>query len=100
VTSYALNINRCNGGHRDWRYDELRVSGQGTLIHEIEWSDAHAIGSWIIEASDLEFRWVPRQGSQDQLCAADSHGAAGFAAEEVLKSTVKAAVGAPAGKAT
>ena len=41
------------------RYDELRLSERGNLIHEIEWCGATDTASWIIDASDTEFRWVP-----------------------------------------
>ena len=60
VYSYALNLTRGEQGHRDWRYDELRVSDNGHLIHEIEWWGPHSLGTWIIEASDLDFWWIPR----------------------------------------
>jgi hypothetical protein len=45
-------------GHRDWGYDELRMSDDGRLIHEIEWCGPRQTGTWMVEASDLEFRWV------------------------------------------
>jgi hypothetical protein len=59
VYSYAL---RCDGGrgHCDWRYDELPLSPQGNLVHEIEWRGFDDAGLWLIEASDLEFRWAPK----------------------------------------
>jgi|SRR5262252_2989981 len=60
VFRYALNVTDGERGHRDWRYDELRISDRGHLVHEIEWSGLHATGVWVIEASDLEFRWVPK----------------------------------------
>lgn len=59
VFRYALNIEHGAHGQRDWRYDELRVSETGTLIHEIEWCGARDIGTWLIEASDIEFTWFP-----------------------------------------
>jgi hypothetical protein len=58
VFAYRLNIDHGAAGHRDWRYDELRVSEHGNLVHEIEWAGAGDVGVWIIEASDLEFRWI------------------------------------------
>ena len=58
VFSYCLSISRGERGQRDWRYDELRMSDRGNLIHEIEWYGSHATGSWIIEASDLEVDWI------------------------------------------
>jgi hypothetical protein len=60
VFRYSINVSDGKHGHRDWRYDELRVSDQGHLVHEIEWSGLHSTGVWVIEASDLEFRWVPK----------------------------------------
>jgi len=59
VFRYRLSVNDGERGHRDWRYDELRLSGDGHVIHEIEWYDRDEIGSWLIEASDVEFRWTP-----------------------------------------
>lgn len=64
VFRYVLNVRNGERGHRDWRYDELRVSDQGHLIHEIEWWGLHDVGAWVIEASDLEFRWVPKAFSE------------------------------------
>jgi hypothetical protein len=63
VFSYGLNISSGESGQRDWRYDELRLSNRGNLIHEIEWYGSHATGSWIIEASDLEVDWVLKPGA-------------------------------------
>jgi hypothetical protein len=59
VFAYAMNVGDGARGHRDWRYDELRVSDRGNLIHQIEWYGATGVGEWMIEASDLEFRWIP-----------------------------------------
>jgi hypothetical protein len=52
-------VNDGQGGHRDWRYDELRLSKDGRILHEIEWHGANEVGSWLIEASDVELRWIP-----------------------------------------
>lgn len=60
VSRCALNVTDGERGHRDWRYDELRLSDRGYLVHEIEWSGLYATGVWVIEALDLEFRWVPK----------------------------------------
>jgi len=59
VFRYRLTVNDGKRGHRDWRYDELRLSGDGHVIHEIEWHGLNEIGCWVIEASDVEFRWTP-----------------------------------------
>jgi hypothetical protein len=40
--------------HRDWLYDEVRLSEQGNVLHEIEWSGG---SSWVIEAKDIVYRW-------------------------------------------
>jgi hypothetical protein len=63
VFAYALHVSHGESGHGDWRYDELRVSDRGRLIHEIEWRKT---GVWVIEASDLEFRWVPKRGDNSE----------------------------------
>lgn len=60
VYAYTLKVDDGESGHRDWRYDELRVSHHGHLIHEIEWRGRNDTGMWTIEASDLELRWVPK----------------------------------------
>jgi hypothetical protein len=59
VFGYRFNVDDGEGGHRDWRYDELRLSDDGHVIHEIEWCGPHQVGSWLIEASDVEFKWTP-----------------------------------------
>lgn len=60
LVSYTLKSNNSGNGHGDWRYDEFRLSDRGNLIHEVEWrSDA----IWMIEASDIEFTWLPISAS-------------------------------------
>lgn len=61
VFRYSLDLKAGNTGHGDWRYDELRLSEDGHLIHEIEWWDFEPTPTarWIIEASDVEYRWIP-----------------------------------------
>lgn len=58
VSAYSMSYDS-GGGHRDWRYDEFRVSEAGLLVHEVEWAGATQTGHWLIEASDLEYCWVP-----------------------------------------
>jgi hypothetical protein len=53
--------------HGDWRYDEFRLSERGHLIHEIEWAygvECRAF-SWIIEADDIDFRWIPLSANME-----------------------------------
>jgi hypothetical protein len=59
VFSYNLKLGDGDHGQRDWRYDELRLSERGHLMHEIEWCRLDATGSWLIEASDLQIEWFP-----------------------------------------
>lgn len=59
VFRYRLDVNDGERGHGDWRYDELRLADDGHVIHEIEWYGRNETGSWLIEASDVEFKWVP-----------------------------------------
>jgi hypothetical protein len=60
-TVYAYTLDSANSaqGHGDWRYDEFRLSAQGRLIHEIEWSGLSGQARWLIEASDVEFTAQP-----------------------------------------
>jgi hypothetical protein len=57
--AYRLNVEDGEMGHRDWRYDEFRVSDRGRVIHEIEWCGPRRTGRWLIEASDVQLQWVP-----------------------------------------
>jgi hypothetical protein len=59
VYAYSLASDGSDGGHGDWRYDELRLSERGNLVHEIEWWSMGARCTWLIEASDLELTWLP-----------------------------------------
>ena len=60
VFAYDLHLDPALDGHRDWRYDEFRLTDNGNLLHEIEWSSRGAVGRWLIEASDIEFAWLPK----------------------------------------
>lgn len=60
VFKYALTLDNGAQGHRDWRYDEFRLSERGHLLHEIEWSGQSGTGRWLVEASDIEFSWLPQ----------------------------------------
>jgi hypothetical protein len=57
VFSYSMNNHRSAAGHFDWRYSEIRLSDEGNVIHEIEWSGPPGMAAhWIIEASDVQLR--------------------------------------------
>jgi hypothetical protein len=60
VFSYRFEIVNATKGHQDWRYDEFRISDRDTLIHEIEWYGSKDNGTWYIETSDVEFKWLNR----------------------------------------
>ena len=57
VFYYSLRDIASTCGNGGWRYDEFRLSDGGHLTHEIEWSNG---ANWLIEASDVEFLWIPR----------------------------------------
>lgn len=42
--------------HGDWLYDEVRLAEDGSVIHEIEFSNAH----WLVECRDIQYKWLPR----------------------------------------
>jgi hypothetical protein len=50
-------------GHRDWRHDEFRLSGESRVEHEIEWWGSRETGAWVIEAADIEYNWSPQSDS-------------------------------------
>ena len=58
VYAYQLRFLGDECGLWDWRYDEFRLSEGGHLVHEIEWCRLSETGRWVIEASDVEFRWI------------------------------------------
>ena len=59
VFRYHLELDPALHGHLDWRYDEFRVTESGNVLHEIEWRTRDGTGHWIVEASDVEFTWLP-----------------------------------------
>ena len=61
VYEYRLAADTLKQGHGDWRYDEFRVDEKGYLIHEIEWASFGATNSWLIVASDIEHKWIPKK---------------------------------------
>ena len=62
VFSYQLSSPSSTRGLGDWRYDEFTLSPKNHVIHEIEWAGfpKHAESPWIIEASEIEFQWMPK----------------------------------------
>ena len=58
VFRYTLAMPGCVSGHADWVYDEFRLSDDGHVVHEIEWGGDDC--NWIIEASDVQYQWIPK----------------------------------------
>jgi hypothetical protein len=60
VFAFTLENASCVGGLGDWLYGEFRLSSTGSVIHEIEWAGFPSTRGprWIIEASDVEYRWT------------------------------------------
>jgi hypothetical protein len=57
VHSYSLTSGlSISSGHGDWLYDEIRLSDQGRVLHEVEWSRG---GLWLIECGDVFYKWIP-----------------------------------------
>jgi hypothetical protein len=62
VQNYSLASGITHGsGHGDWLYDEIRLSEQGRVLHEIEWSSG---GLWLIECGDVICKWMPLDSAE------------------------------------
>ncbi|OZG71099.1 hypothetical protein BTA51_22220 [Hahella sp. CCB-MM4] len=59
VFSYKLESHGDGNGHSDWLYDEIRLSENGHVLHEIEWAGMSHTSHWLIESNDIEFSWIP-----------------------------------------
>jgi hypothetical protein len=59
VFRYHLDASDASLGLEDWRYDEFRLSEDGHVLHEIEWWASRNTARWVIEASDVQFQWLP-----------------------------------------
>lgn len=57
VHSYSINQLFTNPpyGHGDWLIDEVRLSQDGLVLHEI-WFEQ---GKWLIECRDIVYQWKP-----------------------------------------
>jgi hypothetical protein len=62
VQSYSLetpsefNLPPLHVGHGDWLYDEVRLSEQKFVVHEVEFSRG---SRWLIECKDIDWTWEP-----------------------------------------
>lgn len=56
VRCYSLEKNQSSKiENNDWLYDEIRLSDDGRVLHEIDWVDGH----WLIECEDVLYEWKP-----------------------------------------
>lgn len=61
VISYSLSTEQKIATKKDpadWLYDEIRLSDNGNVLHEIEWSDGSV---WLIECADVCYEWLQLQ---------------------------------------
>lgn len=47
------------GAHGDWLRDEVRLSEDGTVVHEIVFASG---ARWLIECEDIFNKWLPFDG--------------------------------------
>lgn len=63
VQRYSVSSLRSEQSNRtDWLYDEVRLSEQGYVLHEIEWSEG---SNWTIEAKNITYKWIPVDEHKD-----------------------------------
>jgi hypothetical protein len=55
VKNYELTSGHSTN-HGDWLYDEIRLSDEGLVLHEVEWSNG---GVWLIKCNDVIYKWLP-----------------------------------------
>lgn len=65
VQSYSLagppkSIAPHHVGHSDWLYDEVTLTKDGCVCHEIEFSCG---GRWLIECKDIDWVWEPLENN-------------------------------------
>ncbi len=60
VFRYSFDSFDITRGHRNWRYDEFRLSDNEHVIHEVEWRGPQPSATWVIEASDVQHQWIPK----------------------------------------
>jgi hypothetical protein len=62
VQSYSLSSSGMNAsGHGDWLHDEIRLSEEGRVLHEVEWSEGSL---WLIECGDIAYQWIPLESAK------------------------------------
>jgi hypothetical protein len=61
VGSFASTM--ANEGHSDWLIDEIGLTDDGYVIHEIEFVSA----LWVIECGDFSYNWLPDELERNGL---------------------------------
>ena len=56
VLMYSLESPKTRSGHGDWLFDEIRLSENGFVLHEVLFSNDSL---WLIEAKDISCQWRP-----------------------------------------
>jgi hypothetical protein len=56
VQTYSLESAKGRTGHGDWLVDEIRLSDNGFVLHEVLFSND---SRWRIEAKDISCEWQP-----------------------------------------
>jgi len=56
VQMYSLENPKTRSGHGDWLFDEIRLSENGIVLHEVLFSNDSL---WLIEAKDISCQWRP-----------------------------------------
>lgn len=56
VQMYSLKNPKARSGHGDWLFDEIRLSENGFVLHEVLFSNDSL---WLIEAKDISCQWRP-----------------------------------------
>ena len=55
VKKYSLSKTNESESHGDWLYDEVRLSENNLVLHEIEFANDTI---WKIECEDINFKWM------------------------------------------
>jgi len=61
VRAYSLAFKPGTTDHGDWLYDEIRLSDERHVFHEVEWSRG---GLWLIECGDVIYEWLPLESAR------------------------------------
>ena len=56
VHMYSLENPKAQTGHGNWLIDEIRLSRNGLVLHEVLFSSG---SRWLIEAADISYQWRP-----------------------------------------